>query len=311
MHPPEMRADPFEAQEALRQLADLGYVNLPEGDAAKHVEVAVNESKFNLATSLLGANQPEQAIALLRELYRAKPDEKKFAVCLAQALVTYGSFEEARQLLEETRGQFESADYWKLSYARMLFGTGKTTEAIEMLRAAEKQATPSAPLLCEIASVYEHSREYDRAAAAFSRAIQIDDDYSPAHCGLGVILIQQGQHEQAIDHLLRALALTHFYPRAHFNLAVALGRLGWWERAIKAFEVCTQMYPRMVGAYRYLSVIHQRLGHPTEAMLCRQKANELLDQAREAGVKLNPDALTQPDLPPQPVAEPAPETSSR
>jgi hypothetical protein len=46
-------------------------------------------------------------------------------------------------------------------------------------------------------------------------------------------------------------------------------------------------------------------------MLCRQKANELLDQAREAGVKLNPDALTQPDLPPQPVAEPAPETSSR
>jgi len=124
---------------------------------------------------------------------------------------------------------------------------------------------------------------------------------------LGVIAIHQGKFEDAIEHLLRALALTHFYPRAHFNLGVALARLGWWDRAIKAFEVCSQMYPRMIGAYRYLSVIHQRLGHPTEALLYRNRLRDLLAQAKEAGIKLNTDASTAPELPEHPAPEPAAE----
>lgn len=307
MHPPEARADPFEAQEALRQLADLGYVNLPAGEAGAHVDIAVTESKFNLATSLLGSNQHEQAIPILRELYTTKPDHKQYAMCLAQALVGAGELDEAQRLLEETREPFGSADYWKLSYARVLMAQGKVSDALAMLHETAAHAAPSASLQTEIGGVYERSQDWRRAAAAFAKAIEIDADYSPAHCGLGVIAIRQGNYEDAIEHLLRALALTHFYPRAHFNLAVALARLGWWDRAIKAFEVCTQMYPRMIGAYRYLSVIHQRLGHPTEAMLYRNRLRELLEQAKESGVKLNADATQQPELPEHPMPEPATE----
>jgi tetratricopeptide (TPR) repeat protein len=305
MHPPEARADPFEAQEALRQLADLGYVNLPEGEVAQHVDVAVTESKFNLATSLVGCNQHEQAIPILRDLRASKPDQKQYAMCLAQALIGANQLDEALELLEETREPFGSADYWKLSYARVMFAKGKADEAMAMLKEAEAQVAPSASLQTEIAGMHEKLHQWDRAAAAFAKAIEIDPDYSPAHCGLGVIAIHEGKYEEAMDHLLRALALTHFYPRAHFNLAVALARLGWWERAIKAFEVCTQMYPRMIGAYRYLSVIHQRLGHPTEAMLYRQRWHDLVGQAKEAGITLNTDASAAPDLPERPTPEPA------
>ena len=110
--------------------------------------------------------------------------------------------------------------------------------------------------------------------------------------------------------MLNATALTYFYPRAHFGLAVALARLGWWERAIKAFEVCVRLYPRMVAAHRYLADIHVRLGNATEAMLHQSRVRELIAQAHQAGVTINTDALDETKLPAHPSPEPASEVST-
>lgn len=80
----------------------------------------------------------------------------------------------------------------------------------------------SAQAYLALGRYFDGSRDWDRAAGAYRRALAREPDLVEAHDGLGQALAQLGRLDEAEAELRRALALAPQHPRLHNNLAYVL-----------------------------------------------------------------------------------------
>src|SRR5678816_4160771 len=69
-HPADLRVDPFEARDAMKQLADLGYVSEPSGDAKAQLALCDQETRFNLGVVYMTTGRQREALAVFEGLHR-------------------------------------------------------------------------------------------------------------------------------------------------------------------------------------------------------------------------------------------------
>lgn len=100
-HPQDMRIDPVETREAVKQLAALGYIDEPSEDLETAEKETVRELQFNLARTYMDANRPLEAVPILKELYQKWPDEHRFGIQLISCLDALDRIQEARPILDE------------------------------------------------------------------------------------------------------------------------------------------------------------------------------------------------------------------
>jgi predicted AlkP superfamily phosphohydrolase/phosphomutase/tetratricopeptide (TPR) repeat protein len=100
-HPPSREYDGAVAVEALKQLVDLGYIAAPPVDARKAVAACVDENQYNLARAYLGADVPEPAAEILRQLVDRDSKEGRYYQLLFECHWQRGDWSEARRVLEE------------------------------------------------------------------------------------------------------------------------------------------------------------------------------------------------------------------
>ena len=104
-HPPETRLEPIAAREALDQLVALGYIERPDENREKAVADVIRELRFNLAESYQDADRHPEAIAILRELRDADPDEQRFAVRLFVSSKALGLLDDMRAIVADLDGR--------------------------------------------------------------------------------------------------------------------------------------------------------------------------------------------------------------
>jgi tetratricopeptide (TPR) repeat protein len=80
MHPPDTRLDPQDASAAIRQLVDLGYIEEPNADRRRGMEEITQELRYNLAQAYMGAGRFADALAIMEELWQARPAESRFGL---------------------------------------------------------------------------------------------------------------------------------------------------------------------------------------------------------------------------------------
>src|SRR5262249_38950029 len=102
MHPPGFEPDPWEAGEALKQLADLGYIAYPEGDNEACLQRLRKERVFHLAVHYLEPGRNAEAARHFEELLRDDPANVDFLLYLARCRLALGEFEACGKLLGET-----------------------------------------------------------------------------------------------------------------------------------------------------------------------------------------------------------------
>jgi predicted AlkP superfamily phosphohydrolase/phosphomutase len=100
-HRRDRKIDPVEAREAINQLVELGYIEMPDEDRAKAAEESVRELRYNLARSLMDAGLHVKAVPVLKELLDGLPDEYRFGILLVNCYEAAGRIREARSLLED------------------------------------------------------------------------------------------------------------------------------------------------------------------------------------------------------------------
>jgi tetratricopeptide (TPR) repeat protein len=282
VHPPELRQDPFEQQEAIRQLIELGYVEDPGEDASALINLARREAAFNLGVSHLGAGRADLALATLQPLCDEVPDQPRYRAVLAEALVGLGRFDEVRKIIALwNRPDEPRPPQIELILATVEFSEGNNDEALRLLRDIERRQFHLPVLHVQIGNVYLAQRQWRDAERAFQTALQIDGDSAMAHYGLGTAALRLGRTEEAVEQTLRAVGLMHFFPRAHYQLALALIRLGWHERAGKALEVAAGQRPGWLLPRRLLQRLYLRLGDPTRARLHAEAVRRLTGQGVE------------------------------
>jgi tetratricopeptide (TPR) repeat protein len=124
-------------------------------------------------------------------------------------------------------------------------------------------------------SAYEHYLEgcrldedestFERAEAAYRRALELDPSLANAVTNLGNLEYRRGRIGEARAHYLKALAIDPDQPEALYNLGFLALELGGAEQAVELFERALASDPSFADAHFNLALAHEELGDPRSA----------------------------------------------
>ncbi|HZT29103.1 MAG TPA: alkaline phosphatase family protein [Bryobacteraceae bacterium] len=104
-HAPDTRLDPMAAREALEQMIALGYIERPDEDHQVAIDKTTRELRYNLGEAYQDAGRHREAYGIFAELYKADPDEQRFAVRLFVSCQALGNHEEMRRIVADLDGR--------------------------------------------------------------------------------------------------------------------------------------------------------------------------------------------------------------
>ena len=227
--------------EAAARLRSLGYSTgsaprtMSTGDDPKRL-VALNE-RFNTALTAFDEGQPEQAIAAFLAILRERQDFVAARASASTALVATGRSREAIGLLREgLRLQPDSPDLLaKLGAA--LSAAGDAAGSIDAFERARRAGDDGPDLLNQLALVYAESGRGNDARAIFQTLIDRHPGSATAWFNLGLFELQSRRKEDAAVAFRRATAIDPSYGDAWNALGAALvdrdtaGAIDAWRRA--------------------------------------------------------------------------------
>ena len=255
---PAEESDPFAARQALKQLAELGYVELnADMDAERLLLETERDRRHNLAHVQLSTGHAAEGIALLQELIeeRDNPD-LRIQVALIQA--NMGRPADAETTLARLPEEKLAAPLARLVMGQVRLAQGRLDEALEFLEPLGREQFPLSYLHNALGQVYVRRGMLVEAEAAFRQSLERDDDNAEAHDSLGSVLRRTGRYEDAVYEHMRAAALQHNRPATHVHLGIALARTGQFDWAIRAFEVAVELAPNHLFAHRCLMHLYRR-----------------------------------------------------
>ncbi len=137
-------------------------------------------------------------------------------------------------------------------------------QALEICRQAEIHDDRLAETHLARGNTLARTGRYQRALAAYYRALEIDSDRSDVHIGLGEVLKRMGHDEEAEEHYRRAIELDPAYWRNYSFLSVFLAETGRLEEAIDATRRALRLEPdsprlhNNLGAFYLMSGDHEK-----------------------------------------------------
>lgn len=213
MHPKEAITDPYEAQQGIQQLVELGYIEKPDDDVQVAIDNTVRESQYNLARVLIGADRTWEAKEILEKLVEEAPEEPRFFNRLIFCYKDLNELEKASALVDK---------YLPLEKQQIL----------PPKRIAELQAEMQKEGLSkeEAKEAFEkNDKKIKRSRYAKRNLVQLQIVH-------GEIMLRKGQHEHALT-IFEELE-KHLPKQASLYLQVAnvYLKLQEWEKAEDKFR---------------------------------------------------------------------------
>ncbi len=113
---------------------------------------------------------------------------------------------------------------------------------------------------------------YDAAVQHYSKALDIDPNYSAAYRGLARVYDEQGDTEKAINTYIRAISLKPNYWEGYKDLGAHHLRKGNIDAAIDQFDKVVELLPKSSTAYSNLGVAYYYNGDTGKARQMFEKS---------------------------------------
>jgi len=232
MHPADQQIDPVEAQIALQQLIDLGYIEDPGPDKKLAAQKAGEESKYNLVRVFIGSNRHQKAIPLLEELFKAAKDEGRYALRLAKSYIETGNYSGCEKVINE----------FKNSVKEKLL----TKEQINEMKNPEFPLEFDEDKKQQI--IHENQQKIRKNFSYINSLRQIDLIYAD-------LLITKNESKKAIGLLETSFADQKNTPDILIKLGNAFINLKKWDEAQGKFNKALEKDPESEHAFHGLSII--------------------------------------------------------
>lgn len=158
----------------------------------------------------------QEALALIRKVLDASPNETYAIIIEAKLLEEMGRLPEAYARLDEKVKQNPYNRRLRLQYARLLTHTDMT-KAREQFAILVQQSPDDGDLLLSLALVTKETGALDDAEQYFRQLLELGQHEQEAHFYLGQLAEQRGDHAGAIAQYQQVAPSPDFYP--------ALGRI--------------------------------------------------------------------------------------
>ena len=197
----------------------------------------------------------------------------------------------AQQAAERANALDPSLPEAQVTLGEILTATGRSGDAIAVLRKAIDRDPSSVPAILALASALQKSKDTAGAERTLLRLVELRPTSWSGFNRLGTLYFLSSRYEKAVETYRRAIALNPDVARMHFNLGGALLRLGRFEEARAALDDSIRISPAP-QAFSNLGVAHYLLGRFPEAAASFQRAVDLAPKNYRWQVYLG-DALSQ------------------
>lgn len=212
----------------------------------------------------------------LAEALKADPDQPRYWLALATALLGAGRVPDARSILHRfaARGFADAATKATITAlvsnlfteAHQHFQDGKLAEAealIDIVVLLDEGHAEAIHLAGNIALL---TNRLDLAFDLISIAVSLNDASAGFHANLGNVLSHQKRYDEAAICYGRALERDPVCYVAHSNLGVVFQKQGLLQRALGHLREALRLAPDYAKAHCNLGVVLKDLGHLDEAI---------------------------------------------
>ena len=275
----ELQFDPPDAY----SLYYLGRIGLTEGNAEEAVGYfervlaigTILDVRSRLASGYLRAGRIGDAVDLLEETVRRRPEQGETHYLLGQAYQRQGRIAEARH-------EFDLAERWKnklqdemrgLVELRMLLQNNKLVEADA--RAQDLAASGDPDVMLSAAIALGQSGFHGKALPILQRVVEIRPRYSEAHYNMALAYVSMERPADAVPHLEKALELRPEFYEARTLLGNLLVQAGNFEGAIPHLRLAVKMRPDNVKLLAFLGLQYMQGRYYEEAVKSFRQATEM------------------------------------
>jgi tetratricopeptide (TPR) repeat protein len=241
--------------DAQARLRALGYVagttarpdrNYTAADDPKRL-VRLNQAVDD-AMSAWTSGKGAEAIDMLRQVLRERPDMTIAYERLAFVLQATGRRNEAVTLLDEAaRAGHTDADILR-ALGTALRDSGNLPRSAAVLEALVKQNPADLQSTDALGQTYTRMRRARDAEAMFRQVLALSPNAATTWNNLGVLYLSEGRDADAIDALSRAIGVDPQLAGAHNTLGVAYARRGEREKAIGEWREALRIRPDFADA---------------------------------------------------------------
>jgi serine/threonine-protein kinase len=215
------------------------------------------EAAFHLACLLEDKGETDEAIVLMQDLSRLKPDNTWYHIRLGQMLKTRGRAQEGAAALDVAIALLNAAvsrdpknAYTHGELGIALREQGKLDEAIAEFRAAIGLGLDDAVTRAELGGALIDQGKLAEAVTELRAAIRLEPKNPQYHYDLGTALLLHNKLDDSVAEFRAAIQLAlDDFPRAHANLGNALKAQGKVEEAIGEFRKAIHLKPDLVYAH--------------------------------------------------------------
>jgi serine/threonine-protein kinase len=179
----------------------------------------------------------------------------------------------------------------QVTLGEVLAATGRTPEAIGVLRKAVERDPSSVPAILALASALRKGGDVDGAERALRRLVELRPTAWDGFNRLGTLYFLTGRYEKAAEAFRKVISLNPDVARAHYNLGGVYLRLGRFDEALAAFDESNRVAPSP-QAYSNRGFAYYLLGRFPEAASSWRRASELAPKDYRWHLYLG-DALSQ------------------
>jgi tetratricopeptide (TPR) repeat protein len=248
------------------KLADV-LIEDREPDAAQEVlEQAVRaapnsaEAHGKLGLLLSNKNQFETAVVELGTAAQLDPDSAEYSLGLAEALLLWGHYPAALELLTAIKTKFEKLPEFQYKLGLAYYGMHQYPLAIARFEAMARER-PSLDLVqFFLANSYRAVGDLKRAELYYKRAIELNPRHASYYLALGQLLRKESEDrtDEAIAKIEEALRLDPSDVQSKQELALGYEQKANYPRAQSLLEEVVRQQPDLLSAHVALARIYYR-----------------------------------------------------
>jgi tetratricopeptide (TPR) repeat protein len=221
------------------------------------------------------ADQPEKALAMLKQAAAKEPDDPAVHLAQGDAHRRLGQWPQAVACYTETIRLDARSSVAFNNRGLALQKLGSLDKAIADFSAAVRLEPRFAVAFFNRGAAHYAGDDPDKAIADYSEALGIDPKFARAYNNRGYAFIDKDDLGRALADFDQALKLEPGFAVAHNNRGLVHYRKNRFGAAIVDFSEAIRLDPKMASAYLNRGLAHARLGDSVRAEADRRKAREL------------------------------------